>query len=105
MKKVMFVLVVFVFALMKQTIAQKPAVMSSTKPGWHKIGETTADFKTEKDEIAVLGADKFKSIKLKVTDAPVHISSMVVYYDNGETQEINLTSDFKAGAESRVVDL
>ena len=31
--------------------AQKPAVVVSDKTGWHKIGETTVDFKKEKDEV------------------------------------------------------
>jgi hypothetical protein len=85
--------------------AQQPAVMTSTKPGWHKIGETTASMKSEKDEIAVMGADKFKAIMLKVTDASVHIASLVVYYEGGDAQNINVASDMKAGQESKVFEL
>jgi hypothetical protein len=92
-------------AFLMKAVAQKPGVVTSDKAGWHKIGETTANLKTEKDEIVVLGADKFKSLKIKVTDAPIHISSMVVYYESGDAQEVNLASDLKAGGESRVIDL
>src|SRR5204863_5805506 len=70
-----------------------------------KIGETTADFKAEKDELIVLGADAFKSIKIKVTDAPIHIADLEVYYESGDNESIPLKSDFKAGGESRVIDL
>ena len=98
-------MIAMVPVLMMRAVAQKPAVMTSDKAGWHKIGETTASFKTEKDEIVVLGADKFKSIRIKVTDAPIHISSLMVYFESGDAQDISLASDFKAGGESRVIDL
>jgi hypothetical protein len=107
MKKILLIIVMFAIvpAFMMKAIAQKPAVMSSDKAGWHKIGEMTASFKSEKDEMMVLGADRFKSIKVKVTDAPIHIASMVVYYESGATEEINVGSDLKMGGESRVIDL
>jgi len=106
MKKILLIVMLAIApAFLMKTIAQKPAVMSSDKAGWHKIGEVTASLKTEKDEIMVLGADKFKSIRLKVTDAPIHISSMVIYYETGDPQDVKLASDFKAGGESRVIDL
>jgi len=86
-------------------MGQKPAVMSSNKTGWHKIGELTASMKSEKDQLSVMGADKFKSIRIKATDAPIHIASMVIYYESGETQDVVLRSDLKAGEESRVIEL
>jgi hypothetical protein len=53
----------------------------------------------------VLGADKFKSIRIKVTDAPIHIASMVIYYESGDPQNVDLASDLKAGGESRVIEV
>ena len=54
--------------------AQEPAIIASDKPGWHKIGEVKANFKTESESIAPMGKDKFKAVRLKVTDAPIEIS-------------------------------
>jgi len=106
MKKILLIILLAASPMFCITaMAQKPAVMTSDKAGWHKIGETTANMKTEKDEIMVMGADKFKSLKIKVTDAPIHIASMVVYYDSGDSEDINLRLDFSAGTESRVIDL
>ena len=45
--------------------AQTPAVMVSDAAGWHKIAERTVDFKMDKDEIAVMGSDRFSTIKFK----------------------------------------
>jgi hypothetical protein len=86
--------------------AQEPLPpMESYSPGWNKIGEVKADFKLESESIAVLGADKFKSIKLKVTDAPIHIDKVIVFYENKQEQEIPIDGVMDVGAESKVFDL
>ncbi len=104
MKKTLLILSALLLSL-NFTFAQKVAVETSNKEGWHKIGETTANFSGDKDEIIVLGADVFKAIRIKVTDAPVHIETMEVVFDNETRQNVDLKADFKAGEESRVIDL
>jgi hypothetical protein len=99
-----FFLVLFV-ACVNTAFSQDPAVVTSDKPGWHKIGEVKADFKTESESIIVLGKDEFKSIKLKVTDAPIDINKVTVYYESGETQEIPISGMLAAGNETKVYDL
>ena len=101
--KVLFALIAFV--MVGSTYAQKPAVMVSDKAGWHKIGEVTANFKAEKDELVVMGADKFKAVKLFVKDAPMNIFDLEIYYEDGTQEAIALKNEFKAGGESRVIDI
>ncbi|MEJ1236539.1 hypothetical protein WBG78_00335 [Chryseolinea sp. T2] len=105
MKKVMIVFAVLFAAIVNFAQAQKPSVMLSDKPGWHKIGEVKADFKMEDQTIAVLGNDRFKSILLKVTDSPINIEDVTVIFENGETQDIHVKSELKAGSETRQIDL
>ena len=108
MKKIILILLLaFSPALFINSVyAQKPGVVTSDKAGWHKIGEVTADFKTDRDEIMVMGADKYKAIKLKATDAPIHITDMKVMYEGaGGTEDISVKNEFKAGGESRVINL
>ena len=105
MKKILITFILIAPFFAGVAFSQKPTVVMSDKAGWHKIGEMTADFKAEKDELVVLGADKFKSIKIKVVDAPMHIAALEVYYESGDKEDISLKSDFKAGGESRVIDL
>jgi hypothetical protein len=104
MKKTIVLLIVFV-AYVHVALAQEPAVVASDKPGWHKIGEVKASFKTESESIAVLGKDEFKSIKLKVTDAPINIDKVIVYYENEQMQEVPVNGTLAAGAETKVFDL
>jgi hypothetical protein len=85
--------------------SQKPGVVVSDKDGWHKIGETTVDFKTEQDEIAVLGADKFNAIKIKVTKAPIRLETFDIYFENGGKQSVSILMDIKDPGETREVKI
>jgi hypothetical protein len=105
MKKIMLVLVMFAVAQLNLAHAQKPGVVVSDKAGWHKVGEVKADFKMEKESIVVMGADMFKSIKLMVTDAPINIVSLKVYYEDGMVDDVTVRSEIKAGGETRSIDV
>src|SRR3954468_21760273 len=105
MKRSIVTLVLLLQVLIfNQLFAQKPEVAISNKAGWHKIGEVTASFKQEDQSIAVMGKDKFKAIKLKVTDAPINIEKAVVYYESGETQELPVSNMLATGKETRSFD-
>ena len=86
-------------------IAQKPEVIVSDKTGWHKIGETKVDFKKDSDVVVVMGADRFASIQFKVTEAPIDLVSIVVYYESGDSQKIKINAAIKAPGESKSIDL
>lgn len=85
--------------------AQKPAVVDSNKPGWHHIGHTTASFKTQNESISVLGADEFSALKIKVSEAPVHLQRLQVFYESGDMEEIDVREHFANGSESTVIRL
>ncbi len=105
MKKSALVFVVLFAALLNSVFAQEPSIMLSDKPGWHKIGEVKADFKMENQSISVLGKDKFQSILLKVTDAPINIAGIQVFYESGDMEEFDVKKELKAGSETRKIDL
>jgi hypothetical protein len=105
MKKIILVVFAMSALLVNIAFAQEPSIMLSDKPGWHKIGEIKADFKMENESINVMGADKFKSILLKVTDANINIEGIQVFYESGKMEEFNVKNELKAGAETRKMDL
>jgi hypothetical protein len=82
-----------------------PKVEVNDKTGWHKIGETIVSFSKERDEIAVLGADRYAKLKFKVTDAGIMISDITISYEDGTKQDVPVSSTMAMGAESRVVDI
>lgn len=49
--------------------------------------------------------DDVRQIKLKVTDGPLKMYDMKIYFDNGDVQDVSLRSRFAQGSESRVIDL
>ena len=99
-------IMMFAFVAVSGTAwAQTPAVIVSDKTGWHKIGETTVDFKKERDEIAVLGADRFSAIKFKVLDESIDLISAEVIYESGDPQNININIHVKSPDYSRQIDL
>jgi hypothetical protein len=111
MKKIILVvLLAFSPALfICNVFAQKPSAVVSDKPGWHKLAETRADFSKEKDEIMVVGRDTYKALKLKVTDAPIHIYKMTVVYGQDGGEEVitgtDIPGELMANGESKVINL
>ena len=100
MKKTVVIVFALLMAVVTYTFAQEPAIVTSDKPGWHKIGEVKADFKMDTESIAVLGKDQFKAIKLKVTDATMNINKVTIFYESGTTQESPVNGVLKAGVET-----
>ena len=73
---------------------------------WKLIGQTHADHSADHDTIIVQGPfDNFRRIKFKVTDAPLNMQHMVVTYDNGAPDKIDVRQNIAQGGESRVIDL
>jgi len=105
MKKLHLIFTVLFAMLFSSVFAQEPSVMLSDKPGWHKIGEVKADFEMENQSISVLGKDKFQSILLKVTDAPINIEGIQVFDESGGMEEYDVKNELKPGSETRKIDL
>jgi len=105
MKKSLIIMLLVIAGSFGMASAQTPAVMVSDAAGWHKIGEKTVDFKTERDEISVIGSDRFSTIKFKVTEAPINLVSLEVTYESGDKQDVNINQEIKTPGESRTIDL
>jgi len=88
-------------------LAQKVVQPRGGSPGeWRLIGQTHADHGADHDAIIVKGPfDNFRKIKFKVTDAPLNMQHMVVTYDNGAPDRIEVRQEIPQGGESRVIDL
>jgi hypothetical protein len=106
MKKNFLIALIAVCSFSYAAVAQeKVAVETNDKAGWHKITETIANLKSDRDEVMVMGADHYKAMKLKVTDAPVEITDLTVVFENEARQDIQVRKLIGAGEETRVIDL
>ena len=72
---------------------------------WRVIGQVNANLTADHDEIIVRGDDNFRRIKFKVTDAPLNLHRLVVAYDNGAPDNIDVRFRIPENGESRVIDL
>jgi hypothetical protein len=104
MKKVLFVLLASVFSV-SLLHAQQPVVVTDKDAGWQKIGDAKVDFKTDKDKFIIIGADRFKSVKVKAFDAPVKIEEMQIFYEGGAKESVPVAAELNPGDESKVIAL
>jgi hypothetical protein len=88
-------------------LAAKSVHPNQGAPGqWRVIGQTHASHTIDHDAIIVQGPfDNFRRIKFKVTDSPLNIHRMVVTYDSGMPDNIEVRQNIPRGGESRAIDL
>lgn len=66
---------------------------------WRIIGTVHANLMADHDAILVEGPfDNLRRIKFKVTDAPLNLHRLVVTYDNGAPDKIDVRQDIPRGA-------
>lgn len=77
----------------------------TVQPAWKMIGERAVKFSSDHDVIKVGGNDWYTKLKIKVVDAPLHISNFDVVFENGERFDVAIRQDIRKGGESRIIDL
>ncbi|WP_029268401.1 hypothetical protein [Flavobacterium sp. KJJ] len=105
MKKIFMAMVLFIAVAGSAVQAQKVEVMTSTKEGWHKIGETTVNFKKDTDEILVIGENKFTELKFVVKETPIDIISLKLHFTKGADQNVKVNNPIEANGESHKISL
>jgi hypothetical protein len=84
--------------------AHKPAKVMNDVSGWRSFAGQMVSIKSSHSHIVVSGPAKFESIKFK-TDGRAQITCAVIWFDNGEMQEISFVPDKKGDYETRPVSL
>ena len=79
---------------------------NTARTNWRFLADKWVNYGVDHDVI-LLGdlKDDFRQIKLRITDAPLRMYDMKVYFDNGDVQDVALKTLFRQGDESRVIDL
>ena len=107
MKRRTVMLALSALALSFPAAAQQVTQPRGGPPGaWRLIGTTQAKSTIDHDSIHVAGPyDNFRAIKFKVTNAPLNLYRLVVTYDAGASDHIEVRQNVPQGGESRVIDL
>lgn len=79
----------------------------NTQPNkWRFVGDKNVAYGVDHDVLHVTSInDHFTKLKFKITDAPLKIMDVKVYFDNGDIFDVSLKSEIKQGGETRVIDL
>ena len=72
---------------------------------WRVIGTTEAGFQADHDGILVHGFNDFRRIKFKATGAPLNLQRLVITYESGRPEPIDVRHNIPEGGESRQIDL
>lgn len=82
-------------------------ISNASKDGdWFFLEDKKVGFGVDHDVIHFGNwKDDVRQLKLKITDGPLKMYNMVIYFDNGSTQNVSMRFRFALGSESRVIDL
>ena len=73
---------------------------------WFFLGDKKVGFGVDHDVIHFGNwKDDVRQIKLKITDGPLKMYNMKIWFDNGTVQDVPMRNRFAQGSESRVIDL
>jgi hypothetical protein len=74
--------------------------------GWELLGTKKVGFIADRDTVQVGRQEgRFRAIKLRVRNAPIHMTDLKVVYANGEPDDLPVRADIRAGGETRAIDL
>ena len=84
--------------------SQEPSIGFAAST-WTKFGEVRIVAEKTDDSFTLTGVKNYHSIKLKVLEAPLVIESLIVMFDDGGRQQIEVSQTYKAGSETGVYHL
>jgi hypothetical protein len=111
MKPKFFIALAVVASQLSFTTIDSPVtgnkVLTVTSPNaWMVMGSRTVNYGTDHDAITNGSQDTwFTGIYIKVTDAPIKINDMKVYFDNGDKFDVSIRSMIKQNGHSRTIEL
>ena len=79
---------------------------SKHESSWVRLGRVTATHKADHDTIRVEGRnDDFRKLKFRVSDSPLNLHRIIVTYDNGGAERLDVRQNIPKGGETRDIDL
>jgi hypothetical protein len=82
------------------------AAAANSSGKWEVLGRREVDFKNDHDQIDVGRREgRFKQLQLRVKNAPIEISDMVITFQNDETFKPTLRHRFEEGSGTKSIDL
>lgn len=94
------------FGLAIITLCLLAAGYAKGATGWERLGSRDVDFRGDHDRIEVgRNEGRFKQLQIRVKDAPIEITNMVVTFGNDEKLNLKMNHRFAEGSGTRSIDL
>ncbi|MBL7747728.1 MAG: hypothetical protein JNM19_09900 [Chitinophagaceae bacterium] len=109
MKPQLLIALTIVAAQLSFTVAEttapvaKPTVTSPS--AWEVLGSRSVRYGTDHDAITVSSEKWYKGIYFKVTDAPIKLNDMKVFFDNGDKFDVSIRGMIRENGHSRTIEL
>lgn len=72
---------------------------------WQFLGEAHVDGRVDHDNISVGYRGSFRSIQLRVENGPIEFEHVVVHFENGGNEVLQIRQVIPAGGRTRDIDL
>jgi hypothetical protein len=95
----------FAFTIKENTIGEKTTFAAASPTAWEVLGSRSVRYGTDHDIITVSSDKWYQGIYFKVTDAPIKINDMKVYFDNGDKFDVSIRGMIKENGHSRTIEL
>jgi hypothetical protein len=93
-------------ACLGMTLFSGGVIAGNSNGDWVKLGSVNAGHDADHDRITVAGPyDNFRKLKFKVRNSPLNMHRVLVTYDDGAPEMLDVKENLAAGAETRVIDL
>jgi hypothetical protein len=100
--KTAFAIIAVLLLLTTASFAQRHGQRGAR--GWQYLGEAHVDGRSDHDNISVRGG-AFRSLQLRVENAPIEFDHVIVHYENGRAEELRVRQVIRPGAYTRNIDL
>jgi hypothetical protein len=88
------------------TTASNEVIKTENSPNaWEVLGSRSVRYGTDHDVISVSSDKWYQGVYFKVTDAPIKINDMKVYFDNGDKFDVSIRGMIKQNGHSRTIEL
>jgi hypothetical protein len=83
-----------------------PAERTAMQNNWVKLADRTVTYTVSHSQIVLDGLnDNLGALKVKVTAGAINLHRCMIYYQNGQTQDVDVLNSIAQGGESKVIEL
>ena len=93
------------FLLFSLSVAADAQGRRGSDDRWETLGRSYVDGRRDRDNITVNSNESYRALQLEVTGGTIEFQRVVVHFESGADQEVEIRSRIPIGGRTRVIDL